>query len=37
MATDHVAEMVAYTIYPPLEYIRRSEVTKKVFDEQGEQ
>jgi hypothetical protein len=34
-ATHHVAEMVAYLGLPPLEYVQRSEITKKVFDEQG--
>ncbi|EUC50082.1 hypothetical protein COCMIDRAFT_83008 [Bipolaris oryzae ATCC 44560] len=34
-ATHHVAEMVAYLGLPPLEYIQRSEITKKVFNEQG--
>lgn len=29
--THHIAEMVAYLGLPPLEYIRRSEVTKKGF------
>lgn len=35
-ATDHIAEMVAYLGLPPLEYLRRSDVTKNVFDEQGQ-
>ncbi|KAF2211363.1 hypothetical protein CERZMDRAFT_121572 [Cercospora zeae-maydis SCOH1-5] len=34
-ATNHVAEMVAYMGHPPLEYIRQSDVTKNVFDDQG--
>ncbi|KAH9220936.1 non-specific serine/threonine protein kinase [Leptodontidium sp. 2 PMI_412] len=34
-ATHHVAEMVAYLGLPPLEYIQRGEITKKVFNEQG--
>ncbi|KAL9614068.1 MAG: hypothetical protein Q9167_001422 [Letrouitia subvulpina] len=34
-ATHHVAEMVGYLGTPPLEYLRRSEVTNNVFDEQG--
>ncbi|OAG39067.1 hypothetical protein AYO21_06787 [Fonsecaea monophora] len=34
-ATHHVAEMVGYLGFPPLEYLQRSEVTQKVFDEQG--
>ncbi|KAG9778281.1 hypothetical protein KCU88_g4302, partial [Aureobasidium melanogenum] len=34
-ATHHVAEMVGYLGLPPLEYVQRSEVTRKVFDEQG--
>ncbi|KAF1949724.1 non-specific serine/threonine protein kinase [Byssothecium circinans] len=34
-ATHHIAEMIAYFGFPPLEYLRRSEVTGKVFDEQG--
>ncbi|KIW19693.1 hypothetical protein PV08_00267 [Exophiala spinifera] len=34
-ATHHVAEMVGYLGLPPLEYIQRSEVTSKVFDEEG--
>jgi len=34
-ATAHVAEMVAYLGLPPLEYIYRSGITRKVFDEQG--
>jgi serine/threonine protein kinase len=34
-ATHHIAEMVAYLGLPPVEYIQRSEITKKVFDEQG--
>ncbi|KAF2004736.1 non-specific serine/threonine protein kinase [Amniculicola lignicola CBS 123094] len=34
-ATHHVAEMVAYLGLPYPEYIQRSEITKKVFDEQG--
>jgi hypothetical protein len=34
-ATDHVAEMVVYLGLPPLEYVRRSEITKKVFDDEG--
>ncbi|TID23316.1 non-specific serine/threonine protein kinase [Venturia nashicola] len=34
-ATHYVAEMVAYLGLPPLEYIQRSEITKKVFDEEG--
>ncbi|KAF2243251.1 kinase-like protein [Trematosphaeria pertusa] len=34
-ATHHVAEMVAYLGLPPLQYIPRSEITKKVFNEQG--
>ncbi|EXJ81916.1 hypothetical protein A1O1_07983 [Capronia coronata CBS 617.96] len=32
-ATHHIAEMVAYLGLPSPEYIRRSEVTKNVFDE----
>jgi hypothetical protein len=35
-ATHHVAEMVAYLGCPPIEYIRRSPVTSRVFDEQGQ-
>ncbi|KAJ8131233.1 hypothetical protein O1611_g2390 [Lasiodiplodia mahajangana] len=34
-ATHHVGEMVAYLGLPPLEYIQRSEITRKVFNEQG--
>lgn len=34
-ASHHVAEMVGYLGTPSLEYLRRSEVTKNVFDEQG--
>jgi hypothetical protein len=34
-ATHHIAEMVAFLELPPLEYIQRSEITKKVFDEEG--
>ncbi|KAF2732395.1 kinase-like protein [Polyplosphaeria fusca] len=34
-ATHHVAEMTAYLGLPSLEYIQKSEITKKVFDEQG--
>ncbi|MCJ1367849.1 hypothetical protein MMC16_006985 [Acarospora aff. strigata] len=34
-ATHHVVEMVAYLGLPPFEYMQRSEITKKVFDEQG--
>ncbi|EXJ82333.1 CMGC/SRPK protein kinase [Capronia epimyces CBS 606.96] len=34
-ATHHVAEMVAYLGLPLLEYMHRSEITSKVFDEQG--
>ncbi|RMD41700.1 hypothetical protein DV735_g3437, partial [Chaetothyriales sp. CBS 134920] len=34
-ASHHVAEMVGYLGMPPLEYLRRSEVTKNVFDDQG--
>jgi serine/threonine protein kinase len=34
-ATHFVAEMVAYLGLPPLEYIKRSNITQKVFDEQG--
>lgn len=35
-ASHHVAEMVGYLGIPPLEYLHRSEITKKVFDEQGQ-
>lgn len=35
-ATDHIAEMVAYLGLPPLEYLRRSDVTKNVFNDQGQ-
>jgi hypothetical protein len=35
-ATHHGAEMVGYLGLPSLEYVQRSEVTKKVFDEQGQ-
>ena len=35
-ATHHVAEMISYLGLPPLEYIQKSEITKKVFDEQGQ-
>ena len=35
-ATPHVAEIVGYLGLPPLEYIQRSEITKKVFDQQGQ-
>ncbi|KAF2019621.1 kinase domain protein [Aaosphaeria arxii CBS 175.79] len=34
-ATHHVAEMVAYMGLPSREYVRRSEVTRKVFDDSG--
>lgn len=34
-ATHHVAEMVAYLGLPPPEYVQRSEITRKVFDEAG--
>ncbi|KAF2876974.1 non-specific serine/threonine protein kinase [Massariosphaeria phaeospora] len=30
-ATHHIAEIVAYLGLPPLKYIQRSEITKKVF------
>jgi len=35
--TAYVSEMVAYLGLPPLEYIQRSEMTRKVFDDQGSQ
>ncbi|EOA91045.1 uncharacterized protein SETTUDRAFT_158518 [Exserohilum turcica Et28A] len=35
LATHHIAEMVAYLGLPLLEYMQKSEITKKVFDEQG--
>jgi hypothetical protein len=35
-ATHHVAEMVAYLGLPPVEYIQRSDITRKVFDKEGE-
>ncbi|KAF1821305.1 non-specific serine/threonine protein kinase [Dissoconium aciculare CBS 342.82] len=34
-ATRHIAETVAYLGCPPLEYIQRSPITSKVFDERG--
>merc|ERR1712070_158211 len=35
-ATHHIAEMMAYIgTPPPLEYLRRSQVTSRVFDEEG--
>ncbi|KAI6816005.1 hypothetical protein KC342_g15678 [Hortaea werneckii] len=35
-ATHHIAEMMAYIgTPPPLEYLRRSQVTSHVFDEKG--
>ncbi|KAE9972697.1 hypothetical protein EG328_004838 [Venturia inaequalis] len=34
-ATHHIAEMIAYLGLPPLDYIQRSEITKRVFDEEG--
>jgi hypothetical protein len=34
-ATYHVAEMVAYLGLPPMEYVKRSEITRKVFDDEG--
>ncbi|KAL2427535.1 hypothetical protein ABEF91_001217 [Exophiala dermatitidis] len=34
-ATHHVAEMVGYLGLPAFGYIQRSEVTRKVLDEQG--
>ena len=35
-ASHHVAEMVGYLGTPALEYLHRSEVTKNVFNEQGQ-
>jgi hypothetical protein len=34
-ATHHVAEMVAYLGLPPSEYIHRSGITDRVFDNEG--
>lgn len=34
-ATHHIAEMIAYLGLPPLDYLQRSEITKRVFDEEG--
>lgn len=34
-ATHYVAEMVGYLGLPPRKYVRRSKVTKKVFDHQS--
>jgi hypothetical protein len=33
--THHITEIVAYLGLPPLEYVKRSEVTRKVFDDEG--
>lgn len=35
-ASHHVVEMIEYFEIPLLEYLRRSEITKNVFDEQGQ-
>ncbi|RMZ70994.1 CMGC SRPK kinase [Pyrenophora seminiperda CCB06] len=35
-ATHHVSEMVAYLGMPPLQYTQSNDITKKVFDKQGQ-